>query len=143
MIVEQISSMMVLPNKLPIVLSETIPAQEIKTPEPAVVKTRISYSVCRPITDDLRIIYTYQQGVVRVHVVKGIQLMKKDVGVLGKGKSDPYIIVTMGAQEFRSKTIDNTVEPKWDFWCEVNFPCFCILSTFRLLQYGSATFCIT
>lgn len=52
--------------------------------------------------------------------MQAIKLMKKDVSMLGRGKSDPYIIVTMGAQEFRSKTIDNTVNPKWDFWCEVN-----------------------
>lgn len=39
--------------------------------------------------------------------------------MLGKGKSDPYAIINIGAQEFRTKTIDNTVNPKWDFWCEV------------------------
>lgn len=36
-IVEQISNMMVLPNKLPIVLSETVPAVAIKLPEPEVI----------------------------------------------------------------------------------------------------------
>lgn len=61
------------------------------------------------------------QGVLRIQVVQAIKLMKKDVGVLGKGKSDPYVIVGMGAQEFRSQTINNTVNPKWDFWCEVSF----------------------
>ncbi|XP_065206055.1 extended synaptotagmin-2-A isoform X2 [Planococcus citri] len=91
-IVDQISAMMVLPNKLPIVLSEMVPAATVKTPDP--------------------------EGVLRVQVVQAIKLMKKDVGIIGKGKSDPYIIVTMGAQEHRSKTIDNTVNPKWDFWCE-------------------------
>lgn len=45
--------------------------------------------------------------------------MKKDIGVLGKGKSDPYTIITVGSQEFRTQTIDNTVNPKWDYWCEV------------------------
>lgn len=59
------------------------------------------------------------QGVLRVQVVQAIKLMKKDIGMLGKGKSDPYVVVSLGAQEFRSKTIDNTVNPKWDFWCEV------------------------
>ena len=39
--------------------------------------------------------------------------------MLGKGKSDPYAVITVGAQEFKTKTIDNTVDPKWDFWCEV------------------------
>ena len=46
-------------------------------------------------------------------------LMKKDIGMLGKGKSDPYAIISVGAREFRTKTIDNTVDPKWDYWCEV------------------------
>lgn len=55
----------------------------------------------------------------RVHVVEAKELMKKDIGVLGKGKSDPYAIITVGAQEFRTKIIDNTVNPKWDYWCEV------------------------
>lgn len=39
--------------------------------------------------------------------------------MLGKGKSDPYAIISIGAQEFRTQTIDNTVDPKWDYWCEV------------------------
>ena len=36
------------------------------------------------------------------------------------GKSDPYAIITVGAQEFRTQTINNTVNPKWDYWCEVS-----------------------
>ncbi|OAD54555.1 Extended synaptotagmin-2 [Eufriesea mexicana] len=59
-----------------------------------------------------------EAGVLRIHVVEAKHLMKKDIGVLGKGKSDPYAIINVGAQEFRTKTIDNTVNPKWDFWCE-------------------------
>ena len=55
----------------------------------------------------------------RVRVVEAKQLMKMDVGVLGMGKSDPYAIINVGAQEFRTKTINNTVAPKWDFYCEV------------------------
>lgn len=55
----------------------------------------------------------------RVHVVEAKELMKKDISVLGKGKSDPYAVINVGAQEFRTKTINNTVAPKWDYWCEV------------------------
>ncbi|PSN49951.1 Extended synaptotagmin-2 [Blattella germanica] len=68
-IVEQVASIMVLPNKLPIILSDEVPSTILKMPEP-------------------------------------------------EGKSDPYAIITVGAQEFRTQTIDNTVNPKWDFWCE-------------------------
>lgn len=56
----------------------------------------------------------------RVHVIEAKHLMKKDISMLGKGKSDPYAVITVGAQEFRTKTINNSVDPKWDFWCEVS-----------------------
>ncbi|XP_072389064.1 extended synaptotagmin-2 isoform X2 [Diabrotica undecimpunctata] len=91
-VVETVASMMVLPNKFPIKLSEEVEAVELKAPEP--------------------------EGVLRVHVFEASHLMKKDISVLGKGKSDPYAVVTVGAQEFKTKVIDNTVDPKWDFWCE-------------------------
>lgn len=48
--------------------------------------------------------------------------MKKDISVLGKGKSDPYAIINVGAQEFKTQIIDNNVNPKWDYWCEVRIP---------------------
>ncbi|KAK0172236.1 hypothetical protein PV328_005581 [Microctonus aethiopoides] len=89
---EQIAAFVVLPNKLVIPLSEDIPAEILKMPEP--------------------------EGVLRIHVVQAKHLMKKDIGMLGKGKSDPYAIISIGAQEFRTQTIDNTVDPKWDYWCE-------------------------
>ncbi|XP_058821866.1 extended synaptotagmin-2 isoform X3 [Topomyia yanbarensis] len=91
-IVEQVAAIMVLPNKLPIILNEGVPAVSLKMPEP--------------------------EGVLRIHVVEAKDLMKKDIGVLGKGKSDPYAIISVGAQQFRTQTIDNTVNPKWDYWCE-------------------------
>lgn len=91
-VVETVASMMVLPNKFPIKLSEEVEAVELKAPEP--------------------------EGILRVHVFEASHLMKKDISVLGKGKSDPYAVVTVGAQEFKTKVIDNTVDPKWDYWCE-------------------------
>ncbi|KAL0121271.1 hypothetical protein PUN28_008736 [Cardiocondyla obscurior] len=91
-IIEQIAAIVVLPNKIIIPLSEEIPMESLKIPEP--------------------------EGVLRIHVVEAKHLMKKDIGMLGKGKSDPYAVINVGAQEFRTKTIDNTVNPKWDFWCE-------------------------
>ncbi|CAO1384694.1 unnamed protein product [Diamesa hyperborea] len=91
-VVEQVANLMVLPNKLPIILSTEVEALSLKMPEP--------------------------EGVLRIHVVEAKNLMKMDIGMLGKGKSDPYAIVTVGAQQFRTQTIDNTVNPKWDYWCE-------------------------
>ncbi|XP_063707613.1 extended synaptotagmin-2 isoform X3 [Culicoides brevitarsis] len=91
-IVEQVAAIMVLPNKLPIVLNDTVPAHQLKMPEP--------------------------EGVLRVHLVEAKNLMKMDIGMLGKGKSDPYAIISVGAQQFKTATINNTVNPKWDYWCE-------------------------
>lgn len=83
------------------------------------------------------------QGVLRIHVVEAKDLMKKDIGVLGKGKSDPYAIVTVGAQTFKTQTIDNTVNPKWDYWCEVITFCVyniigfdCLLHMFECCALG-------
>lgn len=70
----------------------------------------------------------FLQGILRIHVVEAKHLMKKDIGLLGKGKSDPYAIVTVGSQEFKTKTVQDSVDPKWDFWCEVwlrNIVVFC------------------
>ncbi|XP_022211515.2 extended synaptotagmin-2 isoform X3 [Drosophila obscura] len=91
-IVEQIGAVMVLPNKLPISLSEEVSAVALKMPEP--------------------------EGILRIHVVEAKDLMKKDISMLGKGKSDPYAIINVGAQEFKTQIIDNNVNPKWDYWCE-------------------------
>ncbi|CAG9782940.1 unnamed protein product [Diatraea saccharalis] len=91
-IVEQVAKLMVLPNKLPIKLSDEIPTVDLRMPEP--------------------------EGVLRIHLVKAENLMKKDVSMIGKGKSDPYAIITVGAQQWKTKHIDNDVNPKWDYWCE-------------------------
>ncbi|XP_063393693.1 extended synaptotagmin-2-A isoform X2 [Cydia fagiglandana] len=91
-IVEQIANMMVLPNKLPIKLSDEIPTVDLRMPDP--------------------------EGVLRIHLVQAQNLMKKDISMLGKGKSDPYAIITVGAQKWKTKHIDNNINPRWDYWCE-------------------------
>ncbi|XP_045489362.1 extended synaptotagmin-2-B isoform X3 [Pieris rapae] len=91
-IIEQVARMMVLPNKLPIKLSDEIPTVDLRMPDP--------------------------EGVLRIHLVQAQNLMKKDVSMIGKGKSDPYAIITVGAQQWKTKHIDNDVNPKWEFWCE-------------------------
>jgi hypothetical protein len=35
------------------------------------------------------------------------------------GKSDPYVRVIVGSQEFKSPVIYNTINPKWNYICEV------------------------
>lgn len=71
-------------------------------------------------------------------MVEAKDLMKKDIGMLGKGKSDPYAIINVGAQEFKTQIIDNNVNPKWDFWCEVSCACCSNLrATLEILDFIS------
>lgn len=109
-IIEQIGAIMVLPNKLPITLNADVQASTLKMPEPE-VRGDLNH------TDYTLLTMRYSsQGVMRIHVVEAKDLMKKDL----MGKSDPYALVSVGAQTFRTETIDSTVNPKWDFWCEVS-----------------------
>ncbi|CAL4090100.1 unnamed protein product, partial [Meganyctiphanes norvegica] len=89
-VIDVIGSMMVLPNRFPIQLVEDINVVELKCPQPA--------------------------GVIRIHVIEAKNLMKKDFGIMGK--SDPYCILHLGAQKYQTKTINNTVNPTWDYCCE-------------------------
>ncbi|XP_044522614.1 extended synaptotagmin-3 [Gracilinanus agilis] len=53
-------------------------------------------------------------GVIRVHLLEAEKLERKD-GFLGlKGKSDPYAVVTIGLQHFRSKTVCRNLNPTWN-----------------------------
>jgi len=54
----------------------------------------------------------------RVHVFEARDLEKKDV----TGKSDPYVILKVGAQEFKTPVIKRDLNPQWDHYCEVNQP---------------------
>ena len=60
----------VLPNKFTLTLAESVTNQQLKCPDIA--------------------------GILRVNLVRAEKLMKKDIGVLGMGKSDPYAILTVG-----------------------------------------------
>ena len=62
----------------------------------------------------------YFQGVLRIHLVEAKNLVKKDIGILGMGKSDPYAVINIGAHQFKTKVINNTVNPYWDYVCEVS-----------------------
>merc|ERR1711915_10331 len=61
-------------------------------------------------------ITNFQRGILKVTVHAAAELEKKDF----IGKSDPYIKVVFQKQEFKSKTINNTQEPNWDFTFSVD-----------------------
>lgn len=56
------------------------------------------------------------------------------MSLLRKATSDPYVVVTLGAQQFKTRTINNELNPKWDYWCEVKFIHLAI-NIFRTLNY--------
>lgn len=76
------------------------------------------------------------QGVVRVHLLEARNLVAKDTYMMGlvKGKSDPYAVVRVGNRTYKSKTIKENLDPKWNEVYEVElrqdkdgaFICFCL-----------------
>ncbi|CAL1546958.1 unnamed protein product [Lymnaea stagnalis] len=85
---EQIANFMVLPNRYPIQLAEGLDLNKLRYPQP--------------------------QGVVRIKVLEAKELKKADISLTGKGKSDPYVVIRVGAKEARTKVINNTVTPIWN-----------------------------
>ena len=88
-VLEQIGYFMVLPHKFTMPLIANVENRLLKCPDSA--------------------------GVLRVRLHRATNLVKKDVGVLGMGKSDPYAVLSVGARVVRTKKINNTVNPEWDF----------------------------
>uniref|UniRef100_A0A673AUL2 Extended synaptotagmin-like protein 2b n=1 Tax=Sphaeramia orbicularis TaxID=375764 RepID=A0A673AUL2_9TELE len=64
--------------------------------------------------DQLR--FPMPKGVLRIHFLEAQDLEVKDIflGGLIKGKSDPYGILQVGNQMFHSKTIKESLDPKWN-----------------------------
>lgn len=63
----------------------------------------------------------FLKGVVRIHLVEADGLASKDNYVKGviAGMSDPYALLRVGPQTFKSKHLDNTLNPKWGEMYEV------------------------
>lgn len=84
----RITKKIVFPNKITKRFLKSVQAAELKSLEP--------------------------EGVLRVHVFEAKNLERKDV----TGKSDPYVILNVGAQECKTHVIKRELNPKWDYWCE-------------------------
>uniref|UniRef100_A0A674EVI4 Extended synaptotagmin 2 n=1 Tax=Salmo trutta TaxID=8032 RepID=A0A674EVI4_SALTR len=56
------------------------------------------------------------KGVLRIHFLEAQELLAKDMflGGIIKGKSDPYGVLHIDNQLFRSKVIKKTINPKWN-----------------------------
>lgn len=85
-----IYSILVLPNKITIPLVNDAQISRLRFPMP--------------------------KGILRIHFLEAQDLVGKDkfLGGLIKGKSDPYGVIKLGNQLFRSKIIKETVNPKWN-----------------------------
>lgn len=90
MIVDLIASYLVLPNRFTLPLSSQVNAAELRFPVP--------------------------QGVLRVYLQEAEHLIPKDTYLRGiiKGKSDPYAIMRVGNQTFKSRTIRENLNPHWN-----------------------------
>ncbi|XP_036760152.2 extended synaptotagmin-3 isoform X2 [Manis pentadactyla] len=53
-------------------------------------------------------------GVIRVHLLEAEKLAQKDSFLGIQGKSDPYAKVSIGLQNFRSRTISKNLNPTWN-----------------------------
>ena len=84
-IIEQVKNFVVLPNKFCLSLVENIPKKSLKCPDSA--------------------------GVLRVKMLQASNLVDKDG--FGSGKSDPYVLLTVGAHSYRMETMQDTCDPVW------------------------------
>ncbi|GFN89716.1 extended synaptotagmin-like protein 2 [Plakobranchus ocellatus] len=87
-ILEQIANLMVLPNVFPIKLADVVDLNKLRYPQP--------------------------QGVVRVKIVEAKDLIAADFKLVGKGTSDPYAVVKVGAKTVKTSIINNTLTPVWN-----------------------------
>lgn len=115
---QRITKKIVFPNKITKRFLKSVEAAELKSLEPEVRTFNFLLFVFKVIKHNF-------QGVLRVHVFEAKDLERKDV----TGKSDPYVILNVGAQECRTHVIKRELNPKWDYWCEV-----CII--LQLLLYA-------
>lgn len=83
-----IASFVVLPNRIAIPLAESVDAGDLKYPVP--------------------------EGLLRVQIPEARELAKSDFSLIGKGSPDPYAVLEVGAQTFRTETKKNQSNPKWD-----------------------------
>ncbi|XP_073407995.1 extended synaptotagmin-3 isoform X1 [Dendrobates tinctorius] len=90
MIVDLIASYLVLPNRFTFPLSGHVNAAQLRFPVP--------------------------QAILRVYLHEAEHLIPKDTYLKGiiKGKSDPYAVMRVGNQTFKSRTIKENLNPRWN-----------------------------
>uniref|UniRef100_A0A4W6FE11 Extended synaptotagmin-like protein 1b n=1 Tax=Lates calcarifer TaxID=8187 RepID=A0A4W6FE11_LATCA len=66
-------------------------------------------------------LYIFCQGLLRIHLLAGQNLVPKDnlMGGMVKGKSDPYVKINIGGETFTSHVIKGNLNPTWNEMYEV------------------------
>ncbi|CAG0923527.1 unnamed protein product, partial [Notodromas monacha] len=58
------------------------------------------------------------QGALRVLILEAKELERKDIGLLKKGKSDPYAKISIGGFSEKTHILEDTLAPVWNYCCE-------------------------
>ncbi|KAK2548261.1 Extended synaptotagmin-3 [Acropora cervicornis] len=87
MVSDVIAKNVVLPNRIAIPLAGVIDASDLQYPVP--------------------------EGVLRVHLVEARGLVDSDSSLIGSGSTDPYAVLEVGAQTFRTTRKKNDSSPVW------------------------------
>jgi Ca2+-dependent lipid-binding protein len=103
----QLANMAVLPNTMIIPLVPDINITSLFTPLPDVCILFIFLN--------LKILF---KALIRIKIVEAKNLENKDVSFITKDKSDPYCELQLGSQLFKTRTINNNLNPKFDEYFE-------------------------
>ncbi|CAI5446596.1 unnamed protein product [Caenorhabditis angaria] len=88
----QIAALCVLPNEIVVPLAPNVDVTKLYFPEP--------------------------DGVIRLKIIEAKNLENRDISFIKKGKSDPYAEIQVGSQFFKTRTIDNDLNPIWNEYFE-------------------------
>ncbi|KAI6201967.1 Extended synaptotagmin-2 [Aphelenchoides besseyi] len=78
-------------------------------------------SIVVPLVPDVNVTRLYvplPDGIVRMKVVEAGNLENKDVSIITKDKSDPYCELQVGSQLFKTRTVNNNLDPQFDEYFE-------------------------
>ena len=79
-----------------------------------VLPNRIDVQMVQDLSNIGRLKYPLPDGVLRIHVIEAKELKRADIGLMKKGLSDPYTVIRMGANKFKTPVIQNTIAPVWN-----------------------------
>lgn len=79
----------------------------------AVIPNRIVIPLAASV-DPSDLQYPIPEGLLRVQMLEARELVKSDFSLIGKASPDPYAILEVGAQTFRTETKKNDSNPTWE-----------------------------